>query len=186
MRHTETLSIADVFHFFCLITDQDCVIVASVDTWTPTPLVDEVVSTCLPDHNNDARDEAIFIRVITYVGDGTIYIWSSPPRLWWSESASSTTPLRTLPHSRCCRWIEVGLAHWCVWVSRHLWHRVIGLSSSKLFCSSRLILCASIYLPRWIWNNALLHIYNHVHLDLDYISIKGLHLFLSTPITMYA
>jgi hypothetical protein len=39
-----------------------------------TLLEDESVVVCLPDHNDDARDQAIFIRVVTYLGDGTIYV----------------------------------------------------------------------------------------------------------------
>jgi hypothetical protein len=35
---------------------------------------DEYVVASLPDHNDDARDQAIFIGVVTYLGDGTVYV----------------------------------------------------------------------------------------------------------------
>jgi hypothetical protein len=34
----------------------------------------EVVVVCLPDRNDDARDQAMFIKVVAYIGDGTIYV----------------------------------------------------------------------------------------------------------------
>jgi hypothetical protein len=71
---------------------------------------DEVIVACLPYCNIDVCGQAIFIGVIAYLGDDTIYDWSSSWHYWWSESASSTTISRTPSHSRCCRWEEVGYA----------------------------------------------------------------------------
>jgi hypothetical protein len=37
------------------------------------PLEDKVVA-CLPDHNDDDCDQAIFIGVIAYLGDDIVYV----------------------------------------------------------------------------------------------------------------
>jgi hypothetical protein len=39
-----------------------------------TPPEDEVVVVCLLDRNNDTRDQAIFIGVVAYLGDDTVYV----------------------------------------------------------------------------------------------------------------
>jgi hypothetical protein len=38
-----------------------------------SPLEGEVVVACLPDRNNDTRDQVIFIGVIASLGDVTVY-----------------------------------------------------------------------------------------------------------------
>jgi hypothetical protein len=40
----------------------------------PTPPKDEIVVACLPDRNGDAHDQAVFIEVGAYLGDGTVYV----------------------------------------------------------------------------------------------------------------
>jgi hypothetical protein len=125
--------------FFYVIIDQDCVALPSIDAWTSTPPKDEVVVVCTPDRNDDVHDQAIFIGVIAYLGDDTIYVWSSLSRHWWSESASFNTTSRTLPYNRCCRWVQVGHAHWYVRVPHRPRHWVIGQSSSDFFGGAELI-----------------------------------------------
>jgi hypothetical protein len=62
-------------------------------------------------HNNDVCGQAIFIRVIVYLGDVTIYVWSSSSHCWLFESTSSTTTSKTTPYNRCCRWAKIGYTH---------------------------------------------------------------------------
>jgi hypothetical protein len=64
-----------------------------------TPLEDEVIVACILDRSDDAHDQAIFIGVVAYLGDGTLYACSS------LSPASFTTTTRTLPHNG---WAKVG------------------------------------------------------------------------------
>jgi hypothetical protein len=83
------------FIYFTRSLNQDCIVLLPVDAWTWTPLKDEVIVGCLPDRINDTSAQAIFIRVVTYLGDDIVYVGSSSWRRWWSKSSSSITTSRT-------------------------------------------------------------------------------------------
>jgi hypothetical protein len=44
------------------------------------PFWERGVVECLLDRNNDAHDQAIFVEVVVYLGDDTVYVWSSSSR----------------------------------------------------------------------------------------------------------
>jgi hypothetical protein len=160
--HGDPTVAATIFSFTRSLI-QDCIALPSIDAWTSTPLEDEVVVACLLDRNANARDQAIFIVVVAYLGDGTVYAWPSSSRCWWSELVSSTTISRT-----SCNLPVVQQVLW--------WDKTD--------------FCASIRSLRWLWNNDLFHRYSHINLDLGYFSIKGaiIHMWyspVSTPLKAY-
>jgi hypothetical protein len=65
---------------FFAITNRDCVALPyiNISMLTSTSPMDEVVVACPSAHNNnDARSRAIYVRVITNLGGGTTYAYSS-------------------------------------------------------------------------------------------------------------
>jgi hypothetical protein len=57
---------------------------------------DNEVVVCVQDRNDDACDQAIFVKVVAYLGDGISFVWSSSSLRWWSESTLSTSTFRML------------------------------------------------------------------------------------------
>jgi hypothetical protein len=146
-----------------------------------TPSMDEVVVTCPPGRkNNDAHGWAIYIRAVVDPGGGTTHVCSSSSSKLMVRVSASATTSRTLRHHRCYSWADAGHAR-----SRAPVTLAIPYSQASLcpgvpffFCFSFFggtqQLCISICSLRWCQNNTLLHGYDHIHLDLSYLGIKGL------------